>query len=323
MLDQNKEYTDSVDEIADIVGQDFDDMTDSLEEARQATEDLSSAHAQFMQQLKDEAGVVAEWEGTMDNYIQKLQDAENGARAVQAELDQLRKDYTEKESEAAYWQDLATNPNKISSGTGNDGGGGGVGGTSYDFDTLAEGIAGNIHVYGTWANEPNRSARLRQKFGDELGNQLFSAIQGQYINPWYWHRINNFHHDINDWQYFRQFDVDRFDTGGYTGDWDNSGRLAFLHQKELVLNAVDTKNLLAAVNSVRMLTQNLKGSLLPEISTLDTMANYREDLKDVIEQRVEITAEFPAVNSAYEIEQALLGLADQTYQYANRRSLGK
>jgi len=28
-----------------------------------------------------------------------------------------------------------------------------------------------------------------------------------------------------------------FDTGGYTGTWDNTnGKLAFLHQKELVLN---------------------------------------------------------------------------------------
>jgi len=29
-------------------------------------------------------------------------------------------------------------------------------------------------------------------------------------------------------------------TGGYTGEWSNDGRLAFLHQKELVLNAEDT-----------------------------------------------------------------------------------
>ena len=43
-----------------------------------------------------------------------------------------------------------------------------------------------------------------------------------------------------------------FDTGGYTGEFDNA-RLAFLHEKELVLNQEDTNNILAAVNAVRML----------------------------------------------------------------------
>jgi hypothetical protein len=42
-----------------------------------------------------------------------------------------------------------------------------------------------------------------------------------------------------------------FDTGGYTGSWGSSGRLAMLHQKEIVLNAHDTENFLAAINIVR------------------------------------------------------------------------
>ena len=39
---------------------------------------------------------------------------------------------------------------------------------------------------------------------------------------------------------------------------------------------------------------------------------------DTIEQRVEITAEFPNANSAEEIKQALLGLADSAMQYSYR-----
>ena len=38
-----------------------------------------------------------------------------------------------------------------------------------------------------------------------------------------------------------------YDTGGYTGDWSGEGRLAMLHQKELVLNKKDTANMLDAV----------------------------------------------------------------------------
>jgi hypothetical protein len=42
-----------------------------------------------------------------------------------------------------------------------------------------------------------------------------------------------------------------FDTGGYTGEWGPEGRLAMLHQKEIVLNAHDTENFLAAIGIVR------------------------------------------------------------------------
>ena len=52
------------------------------------------------------------------------------------------------------------------------------------------------------------------------------------------------------------------DTGMYTGQWANgsvraNGRLAFLHQKELVLNAHDTENFLQAVDIVRNLNESL------------------------------------------------------------------
>ena len=45
--------------------------------------------------------------------------------------------------------------------------------------------------------------------------------------------------------------IKEFDTGGYTGSWGPDGRLAMLHQKEIILNAHDTENFLKAVNIVR------------------------------------------------------------------------
>jgi hypothetical protein len=41
------------------------------------------------------------------------------------------------------------------------------------------------------------------------------------------------------------------DTGGYTGEWGSSGKLAMLHEKELVLNQNDTANFLDALNISR------------------------------------------------------------------------
>jgi hypothetical protein len=44
--------------------------------------------------------------------------------------------------------------------------------------------------------------------------------------------------------------IKTFDTGGYTGEF-NDAKLAFLHEKELVLNQEDTENILAAVTAIR------------------------------------------------------------------------
>jgi len=60
-------------------------------------------------------------------------------------------------------------------------------------------------------------------------------------------------------QYFSNVDWDKygFDTGGYTGAWGSEGRLAMLHEKEIVLNKMDTANLLASVEIVRSIAQSI------------------------------------------------------------------
>ena len=87
-----------------------------------------------------------------------------------------------------------------------------------------------------------------------------------------------------------------------------------LHQKELVLNATDTKNILQAVDMVRNMTDVLK--TFSSMSIKGTGFNKLGG--DTIEQRVEITAEFPNVQSSSEIENALLNIADSAYQYSYR-----
>ena len=69
-----------------------------------------------------------------------------------------------------------------------------------------------------------------------------------------------------------------FDTGGYTGEWDNSGRLAILHQKELVLNKDDTENILNAVEFVRGIASSIGASLL---SQLAGMTNATSSIRPV------------------------------------------
>lgn len=55
--------------------------------------------------------------------------------------------------------------------------------------------------------------------------------------------------------------IPAFDTGGYTGNFNNHGKLAILHQKELVLNQNDTKNLLSVVDMVRNIIGNIGNNI--------------------------------------------------------------
>lgn len=110
-------------------------------------------------------------------------------------------------------------------------------------------------------------------------------------------------------------------SGGYTGDWSEGepadpdhGRWALLHQKELVLNAHDTENMLAAVSVVREVIDGLKTSGNSIFNTLGRVSQSNSE--NTIEQRVEISAEFPNVDDASDVRQALLALSDNAYQYA-------
>ena len=123
--------------------------------------------------------------------------------------------------------------------------------------------------------------------------------------------------------------MESYDTGGYTGDWGSDGRLAVLHQKELILNQEDTKNMLAAVKSIRELapsmiaemrarisgaaaaSQSLFGSRYPGMrSAFDRKATE-------LAQSVQINADFPGVRDAIEIKEALESLVQTSAQRIN------
>ena len=99
-------------------------------------------------------------------------------------------------------------------------------------------------------------------------------------------------------------------TGMYTGSWngpdiEENGKLAFLHQKELVLNASDTENMLSAVKLIREISRTIDlqalissqgiGALLP--GSINSTNN-------VLDQNVHIEAHFPNVTNHSELEEA-------------------
>ena len=127
--------------------------------------------------------------------------------------------------------------------------------------------------------------------------------------------------------------ISGYDTGGYTGDWKSSeGRLAFLHQKELVLNAKDTENMLKMLDISRSMTSVMSSvsNKIKDMMYQIDKANYTrnmnsrtqlQDASNQLEQNIHIEATFPNVSQSHEIEDAFNNLINIAAQraYRNRR----
>ena len=119
-------------------------------------------------------------------------------------------------------------------------------------------------------------------------------------------------------------------TGGYTGLFDDA-KLAFLHQKEVVLNQSDTENILAAVQAVRTIgtdlfksiEKSLDGNAIAAMTLMGQKLNpvATMPIQDSIEQTVHIDkVEFPNVTSRTEIEEAFISLTNDAAQWARRKT---
>lgn len=110
----------------------------------------------------------------------------------------------------------------------------------------------------------------------------------------------------------------QYDTGGYTGSWGSDGRLAILHEKEIVLNKDDTENLLDTVAMVRQIVARL-GQQAAWTAFRDLNAGGATSSAQTLEQNVHIEASFPNATDRNEIEQAFENLVNLASQYANRK----
>lgn len=112
-----------------------------------------------------------------------------------------------------------------------------------------------------------------------------------------------------------------YDTGGYTGEWGSWGKLAMLHEKEMVLNKEDTSNLLKTMefldNIIKTIDLQATNAALGGLLSSPSFGGL--DQHDVLEQNVKIEASFPNVSNRAEIEEAFETLVNRASQYANRK----
>ena len=142
----------------------------------------------------------------------------------------------------------------------------------------------------------------------------------------------NYHHNGNKWKQTISALASKYgyETGGYTGEFQDA-KLAFLHEKELILNKQDTANILSAVSAVRTLGPELFAQIerLLDNSAGASAALMADRLSSgpsvtvdggTVEQLVRIEhVEFPNVTSSDEISDAFASLVNDAAQWAQRR----
>lgn len=321
------DYQKNLDTLGDAAGVTFDNLTGHIQGSVDATDALKNSTADFIQQLKNDAGEIDRYEKRLGSLTTQIQDAKNKMRAYQEQVDDLGNRLTKKEQENTQltetikqMQQKIDEQNRANSGNGNGNGGGG--GAQAD-EATAWGIAQAIWTYGMrsgWGNDPTRSTKLIQGFGSSFARHVQDLINANYRG----NKLVNY-----DSMAYSSYKLLGYDTGGYTGEWgatpnnldSKSGKLAILHQKELVLNETDTVNILAAVDAVRKMTTNFRNGAFEDL--VSSINKYGDQMLattavggQTVEQKVDINATFPNVNSRAEIEAAFKGIVENASQYA-------
>jgi len=168
---------------------------------------------------------------------------------------------------------------------------------------------------------PSIGDRVKFENGDYYANSYgggnhYGYHHGEMATITYLNPKGSHPYHLNDWGWVKKSQISGYDTGGYTGEWGNSGRLAMLHQKELVLNRQDTANMLNAIEIMRGITDNIGADLLGRMAGM-TAGGFNSSIANgTLDQNVHIEATFPGVTSSIEIQDALNNLVNMAAQRA-------
>ena len=166
------------------------------------------------------------------------------------------------------------------------------------------------------------NAKIYDYAGAQGESQLFASdpkyrvlqIQGDWVQV----RHHSLSSGVSGW--FKRGDLTAYDTGGYTGAWGPDGRLAMLHEKEIILNKDDSKNFLSAINMVRQVAEIIDLNAYASAGFGNRIAAYGvPNNTGTLEQQVHITAEFPNATDKNEIYEAFNEILNLATQYAGRK----
>lgn len=289
--DTFKEWQDSMDEITKIIG---DDLKDTQQKVKDVTDESNKLYQEVSNRvipaLENELSSVRSATEAWAQHRQQLLDTirayEELLNAIQATL-------------------------RAQSGFGSDSGG--------DTDWAA--MMGTVAYGSAQYNQYKRNREEKIANGGSINEDTTARVDAYYkllsegkISG----RLPNGKYSFTQLTDQEWRDLVGFRSGGYTGTWNDDGKLAFLHQKELVLNADDTENMLASIQLVRQIAKQLDFNS-QQISTLSSSGFTVSSQDGTLEQNVRIEASFPNAIDRYEIQEAFNTLVNVASQYANRK----
>ena len=108
--------------------------------------------------------------------------------------------------------------------------------------------------------------------------------------------------------------------GGYTGSWGPSGKLAILHEQEMILTKDETKKFFDNLAIMESILATLDSyAISQQLGGILTSPSYGGAASSTLEQNVHIEASFPGVTDRNEIEEAFNNLVNKASQYINRK----
>lgn len=291
--DTFKEWQDSMDEITKIVG---DDLKDTQQKVKDVTDESDKLYQEVSNKvipaLESELSSVRSATEAWAQHRQQLLDT---IRAYEELLDAIQATL------------------RAQSGFGNSGSSGG------DTDWAA--MMGTVAYGSAQYNQYKRNREEKIANGGSINEDTTARVDAYYkllsegkISG----RLPNGKYSFTQLTDQEWRDLVGFRSGGYTGTWNDDGKLAFLHQKELVLNADDTENMLASIQLVRQIAKQLDFNS-QQISTLSSSGFTVSSQDGTLEQNVKIEASFPNATDRYEIQEAFNTLVNVASQYANRK----
>ena len=282
-----------IEEIEDALGLESGGLSDTTSEyytsATELAKDFITQQDIEIQNVIDEKNAVnglrtevqllkGDWEAVStaaNNALKASQDLRE--QQAKEEQERIAQEQAEREK-----QNNNSSGSNGGSGSGNEGGSGSSGGNGkievgdtvfYDSGVYTEDSYGN----GAQGDE-NKGGKVKITYINTSGSRPYhiSTLKG------------------GDLGWVKKNQISGYDTGGYTGDWKTKdGKLAFLHEKELVLNKDDTKNMLAMIKMIREIM-----GLGSRISTLDTAnedkstQSFQEKLNKIIDAVINFKEEY-------------------------------
>ena len=324
IIKADEKYKIDLDKLQEVAGIDFSKIGEyingvigKIDSMDGATEQMANNASQYLDELRRVLNAVAD---DQNSVIGQIQAAQNELQNYLAMMGAVRQAQTGPQGSGTR---TGSAPDKTGSGNGGSEGSPSASKKGGHFDHTEISPTANGQQY-------ERDIQI-----DSDGNQYIKEIRGPLGSKnqtWDPDANNNSSNSSNSSKYSGQDLRDRsgFATGGYTGEQDNSGRLAVLHQKELVLNADDTKNFLDGITMIRDMS-SLNGSISNAIvSTIGGMALSLGNVKAGIGPSMtssstttdnnifNITAEFPNANDVNDIREAILSLPNYVSQYMGR-----